>query len=72
MMAPSGGKQKIETQGWNLHTVVDTSVGCHWLFSIQLVETKEPGGQHDIIQYFRGLKSKPFGRGGGGVSFGFP
>ena len=36
MMAPSGGKQKIETQGWNLHTGVDTSVGCHWLFSIQL------------------------------------
>ena len=36
MMAPSGGKQKIETQGWGLHTVVDTSVGCHWLFSIQL------------------------------------
>ena len=36
MMAPSGGKQKIETQGWNLHTVEDTSVGCYWLFSSQL------------------------------------
>ena len=36
MMVPSGGKQKIETQRWNIHTVVNTSVGCHWLFSIQL------------------------------------